>query len=71
MGIVVTSQSLSVYIYLVVCTDLWVKELHIQVGVDIVVTSGNGSTLARNARDVGSIPILGTIFLIFVTPMAL
>ena len=27
------------------------------------------STLARNARDVGSIPALGTIFPIFITPM--
>ena len=31
----------------------------------------NGSTLARNARDVGSIPSLVTIFPIFVTPMTL
>ena len=28
----------------------------------------NGSTLARNARDVGSSPTLGTVFPIFVTP---
>ena len=28
----------------------------------------NPSTLAQNARDVGSIPALGTIFPIFVTP---
>ena len=42
----------------------------------IVVTSGkpmrcNGSTLARNAKDVGSILTLGTIFPIFVTLMRL
>ena len=38
--------------------------------VGIALTSGNiGSTLARNARDVGSIPALGTIFPIFITPM--
>ena len=29
----------------------------------------NGSTLAQNARDVCSIPTLGTIFPIFITPM--
>ena len=28
----------------------------------------NGSTLARNAKDVGSSPALGTVFPIFVTP---
>ena len=43
--------------------------LHRQVGVG---TSGkpmwwNGSTLAQNTRDVGSIPTLGTIFPIFIT----
>ena len=31
----------------------------------------NGSTLARNARAVASVPTLGTIFPIFVTPMTL
>ena len=30
----------------------------------------NGSTLAWNARDVGSVPALGTIFPIFITPAA-
>ena len=28
----------------------------------------NGSTLVQNTRDVSSIPILGTIFPIFITP---
>ena len=42
----------------------------------IVVMSGkpmwcNGSTMAQNARDVGLSPAQGTVFLIFVTPMAL
>ena len=42
------------------------KELHRHLGVGRIVTSGNQggvmvSTLARNARDVGSIPALGTI----------
>ena len=31
-------------------------------------TWGNASTLAWNARDVGSIPALSTIFPIFITP---
>ncbi len=31
----------------------------------------NGSTLARNARDVGSSPALGTEFPIFITPTTL
>ena len=40
----------------------------------IVVTSGSlhgvmVSTLAQNARDVGSVPALGTIFPIFIKPM--
>ena len=53
------------HIYVVVCTDLSDKELHRQVGVGIVVTPRkptrcNGTTLARNARDAGSIPSLGT-----------
>ena len=60
-------------IIVVVCTDLGGKELHRQDGVRMVVTSGkptwcNRSTLARNARDVGSGPALGTVFLIFITP---
>ena len=60
----------------VVCTDLWSKELHRQVGVGIVVTSGSlhgvmVSTLARTAKGVCSIPFLGTIFPIFITFMTL
>ena len=48
--------------------------LHRQVGIGIVVMSGkpmlsNGSTLVRNARDVGSSPALATVFSIFITPM--
>ena len=57
----------------VVCTDLWGKELHRQVDAGIMVTSGkptwcNGYTLAWDARYVGSSPVLGTVFLIFITP---
>ena len=57
----------------VVNTDLQGKELHRQVGVGIVMISGkpklcNGSTPAWNARDAGSVPTLGTIFPIFITP---
>ena len=64
------------YEFVVVCTDLWGKELYRQAGVGIVMTSGkptwcNGSTLARNARDVGLSPALGTVFLIFITPMTI
>ena len=56
----------------VVCTDISGKELLRQVGVGTVGTSGNlwgvmVSTLAQNARDVGSIPVRGTIFQIFLT----
>ena len=45
---------------------------HIQVGMGSMVTAGSldggmVSTLARNARDVGSTPALGTLFLIVVT----
>ena len=66
-------------IYVVGDTDLSGKELHIQVGVGlvgivgIVVTSKKPMwcTLARNARDVGSILALGTIFPIFITPTIL
>ena len=54
------------------CTDLSGKELHRQVGMGKMVTSVSlggimVSTLAWNARDVGS--ILGTVFPIFITPM--
>ena len=57
----------------VLCTDLWDKEPYRQVCVGIVVTSGSlpGSTLARNARCVGSIRALGTIIPIFISPMTL
>ena len=52
-------------------TDLSGKELHIQVGVDRVVTSGSlggvmVNTMARNAIGVASILALGTIFRIFI-----
>ena len=55
------------------CTDLSDKELHRQVGMGIVVTSGSlrglmFSTLNRNARFVGSIPTLSTLFPIFIIP---
>ena len=51
--------------YLYICSNLYK-----QVGVGIVVTSRNPhgvmvSPLAWNARDVGSIPVVGTIFPIF------
>ena len=59
---------------IVVCSDLWGKELP-------AYTSGceytgevrepmwcNGSTLAQNARDMGSIPALGKVFPICITP---
>ena len=60
----------------VVYTDLLGKKLHRQVDVGTVVTSGSlggimVSTLAQNASDVGSIPLLGTIFPIFITPTTL
>ena len=52
------------------------KELHIHVGMGI---NGdirepmwcNGSTLAQNARDMGSILALCTIFPIYITPMTI
>ena len=48
------------------------NELHRQVGVRRVVTSGSlhgvmVSSLGRNASDVDSIPTLGVIFPIFIT----
>ena len=57
----------------VVCTDLSGKKLHIQVGAGTVVTSGSlcsvmVSTLARNSRGVDSIPAVGAILPIFITP---
>ena len=59
----------------VVCTDFSGKELHRQVGVDRVSTSGSlggvmVSTLAWNARNVGLIPTLD-MFPIFIAPMSL
>ena len=60
----------------IVCTDLSCKELHIHVGVGEMETSGSldgvmFSTLVQNARDMGSIPALGRIFPIFISPTAL
>ena len=60
----------------IVCIDLSGNELHRQVSIGIVVTSGNlyGVMVriqAQNARDVGSLPALGTIFPIFITPMTI
>ena len=55
------------YNIVVVCIDLSGKEPHRQVSV---VRSPGGvmvTTLARNPRDVGSIPALGTILPIFLT----
>ena len=54
----------------VVSTDLSVKELHRQVSMGRVMTSGNladvmVSTLSQNASDAVLIPTLGTIFPIF------
>ena len=41
-------------------------------GVGVVVTSGSiHGVMAQNARDVGSIPTLGIIFPIFITPTIL
>ena len=53
----------------VVCTNLWGKELHRQMGMGDIREPMwcNGTTLAQNARDVGSIPVLATIFSIFIT----
>ena len=62
-----------VYAVVVVCTDLSGKQLHRQVGMGIVVTSGSlcdvmVCSLVWNARDVGSNPALRTIFPIFIIP---
>ena len=56
----------------IVCTDFSGREQPRQVDVGSVATSGSSggamvSTLVQNARDVGSIPALGTIFSIFIT----
>ena len=59
------------------CADLSGKKLHRQVGVGRMVTSGSlgcimVSTLPQECRrDVGSIPALGTVFPIFITPTIL
>ena len=58
---------------IIVCTDLSGKELHRQVGVGIVMTSGSlcGVMVEQwlwNARDVGLSPALGTVFSIVITP---
>ena len=54
----------------VVRTDIWGKAPHRQVGGEYSgdirePRSYNGSTLAQDARDVGSSPTLGTVFSIF------
>ena len=65
------------YIHIVVvCTNLSGREPDINVGVGRMMISGGlggivVSTLAQNASDVGSIPALGEIFLIFITSMTL
>ena len=59
----------------VFCTDLWGKEPHTHTsrrghsGDIRELMWCNGSTLAQNARDVGSCPALDKVFPIFVTPM--
>ena len=58
------------------CTDLSGKKLLRQVGMGSVLTQGwlgsvIVSTLIQNAREVGTIPALGTVFPIFITPMTL
>ena len=69
----VKQRTWSVIDIVAVCTDLWGKEMHRQVGVGTMVTSGSlrGVMVAhwpRNARDVGSIPTLCTMFPIFIAP---
>ena len=59
-------------LFVVVCTDISGKELNRQVGVDRTVISRSlGGGMVSNAKDVGSIPILGTIFPTYITPMTL
>ena len=54
------------------CSDLSSKEPQREVGVDRVMTSGSlGGVMVWNTRDVGSIPALGAIFPIFITPTTL
>ena len=57
----------------VVSTDLSGKEPHRQAHMDRMVTVRSlhdvmVSTLAQKAKDVGSIPDQGTLFLTFITP---
>ena len=68
-----------IYIYsniVIVCSAISDNELYRQVGMGSIVISGSlvgviVDTLAHNTRDLGSIPALGTIFLIFSIPMIL
>ena len=58
------------------CTNLSTQEPHRRVGLGRVVTSSSLggvmiNTLARHAKDVGSIPTIGAKFPIFITPMKL
>ena len=58
----------------VVCTERTSKEPHKQVSVGMVMKSESlcgvmVCTLARNVRNVDSVPALGAIFPIFITPM--
>ena len=60
----------------VLCTYLSEKEPHRQVGISMVQSSGTlygviVNILSWNARNVGSIPALGTIFPISMTPTTL
>ena len=55
------------------CTDFRSNELHKQMGMDRVMTSGSlggtiVSTLTWNTIGVGTIPALGTIFPILIAP---
>ena len=57
----------------IACTDFSSKKPHRQAGFGRVVAAGSiggemVSTLVQNARVVGSIPSLGTIIPIFITP---
>ena len=61
-----------IYAYGIVCTDLSGKGPDTQEGVGRMLSSGSlsgamVSTLARDARDVGSSPTLGRIFSVFIT----
>ena len=57
----------------VVCTDLSGKEPHKEVDIDRVIASGSlggviVSSVARTAKELGSIPTLGAIFPTFTLP---